>query len=430
MKVQRRIIGIVLFNLVLFLVFSLTASAQRLGQTRLGYSGGDDWEPSIAADRSGHVYVLWPHYGGTPDCAACPSPTAVLQISADRGQTWSAPRVMTPDPLGAYQVDMQIVVDPVDGKTVYAAWLQNNKSDTVVLKSTDYGQTWTAPVVADSTNAGTDKPILAVRGRDVYVAFDHQQKLYVATSHDGGATFTPLPVRQSNNFGLSLAGGGAIDSRGNVYFAWAGYSRSGNAQGPVSLYISKSMDGGQTWTGTLLDTSAAPPDCSAYRCEGAFLGAQIVVTVDANDTLYALWNAGTVDRGPEQMYFARSTDGGATWTPRLDVSLAPAGTGHAFPVIVSGGAGNVRIAWMDNRNNSMWNVNYRTSADGGVTWSGETLLSSYVQGYPYLSATGFAFPYGDYFEMGVDDRGNTHAVWGEGPNWTGPGNIWYTHLTP
>src|SRR5437879_5359158 len=27
-------------------------------QTRLGYTAGDQWEPAIAADRSGHVYVL------------------------------------------------------------------------------------------------------------------------------------------------------------------------------------------------------------------------------------------------------------------------------------------------------------------------------------------------------------------------------------
>ena len=32
------------------------------GQTRLGFQGGDDWEPAIATDRLGHVYVLWPHY--------------------------------------------------------------------------------------------------------------------------------------------------------------------------------------------------------------------------------------------------------------------------------------------------------------------------------------------------------------------------------
>ncbi|MGH7417412.1 MAG: hypothetical protein ACREKB_06520, partial [Candidatus Rokuibacteriota bacterium] len=31
---------------------------------RLGFAAGDDWEPSIAADRYGHVYALWTHYIG------------------------------------------------------------------------------------------------------------------------------------------------------------------------------------------------------------------------------------------------------------------------------------------------------------------------------------------------------------------------------
>jgi hypothetical protein len=74
----------------------------------------------------------------------------------------------------------------VNGRTVYAAWLQNGKSDTVVAKSTDFGATWSV-VVADSTNAGTDKPILAVRGQDVYVAYSHAQKIWVSSSHGSGA---------------------------------------------------------------------------------------------------------------------------------------------------------------------------------------------------------------------------------------------------
>jgi hypothetical protein len=402
------------------------------GQTRLGFQGGDDWEPAIAGDHFGHVYVLWPHYYASvsdiPGCSACPSPTALLQISNDRGKTWSAPRVVTPNNLGTYQVDTQIVVDPLDGKTVYASWLQNNKSDTIVIKSTDFGQTWSAPVIADSTNAGTDKPILAVRGRDVYVGFDHQQKVWVAASHDGGLTFTAHLIRDNSEFGVSLAGGAAIDSNGNVFYAWSGYSQNGGANGLVYLYISKSSDGGNTWSHKLIDTSSSPPDCSDYGCGWAFLGGQITLTGDANNTLYALWNAGAVDKGPERMYFARSTDAGLDWSPRVDISPAPAGSAHAFPAMASGGAGDIRIAWMDARNSPMWNVYYRTSTNGGATWSGETRLSTNVAGYSYVNANGFQFPYGDYFELDVDSRGSTQAIWGEGPSWIGPGNIWYTRV--
>jgi hypothetical protein len=128
------------------------------------------------------------------------------------------------------------------------------------------------------------------------------------------------------------------------------------------------------------------------------------------------------------MYFARSTDRGASWSVRQNVSSAPAGVSHAFPALASGGKGDVRIAWMDTRNAPAWNVYYRTSANGGLSWSSETKLSSYVAGYSYLSDNGFAFPYGDYFELDVDDQGRTQAIWGEGPDWVGPGNIWYARV--
>jgi len=391
-------------------------------QTRLGFTSGDQWEPAIAADRFGHVYVLYPQYMGVPGCPDCPSPTMILQISSDRGAIWATPRQIAPP--GSGQWDAQIAVDPLDGRTVYAAWLQNDKSDTVVAKSGDFGATWSV-VVADSANAGTDKPILLVRGQDVYVGYNHAQKVWVSSSHDGGATFTSVNVNQNAKLGWSLAGGGAIDPAGNVYFSWAGYEQSGGAKGPVNLYVSKSSDGGATWTSTVLDISGAPPDCSAYLCGWAYLGAQMSMASDAAGTLYALWNAGAVDKGPERVYFARSTDSGLTWSTKVDISQAPQGVHHAFPAIAAGVAGDVRIAWMDARAGTLWNTYYRRSTDGGRKWSAEVDLSTYVPGFDYILTDGFRFPFGDYFELDIDDRGATHAVWGEGLNFDSPGSIWY-----
>ncbi len=396
-------------------------------QTRLGFTSGDQWEPAIAADAYGHVYVLYPQYLGVPGCPECYSPTMILQISSDRGATWSSPRIIYPPGATKGQWDAQIVVDPVDGRTVYAAWLQDGKSDTVVATSTDFGATW-AVVVANHTNAGTDKPILAVRGPDVYVAYNHAQRIWVSASHDGGATFTSVSIKKTGDLGWALASGGTVDPAGRVHIAWAGYEQNGGAKGPVNLFISTSADGGSTWANTVFDVSGSPPDCSAYLCGWAYLGAQAAIASDAGGTLYALWNAGprTADRAAERIYFATSGDGGATWSAKQDVSMAPAGTNHAFPAIVAGAAGDVRISWMDARANALWNTYYRSSKDGGATWSAEADLSTDVAGYSYISADGFRFPFGDYYELAIDDRGNTHAVWGEGYNYDSPGSIWYT----
>jgi hypothetical protein len=391
-------------------------------QTRLGFTAGDQWEPAIAADGQGSIYVLYPQYKGVPGCAACASPTAILQISRDRGTTWDSPRPIAP---GDEQVDTQIVVDPVDRRTLYASWLQKGKSDTVVARSDDAGTTWSV-VVADSTNAGTDKPILAVRGSDVYVGFNHAQKVWVASSHDGGATFTSTNVNPNGKLGWALAGGGAVTPDGAVYFGWAGYERNGRAKGPVNLFVSKSADGGASWSNTVIDVSASPPDCSAYLCGWAYLGAQITLASDETGVLYALWNAGETEAGPERVFFARSEDGGATWSRRLNISRAPQGVAHAFPAVAAGVAGDVRIAWMDAREGALWNTYYRQSSDGGRDWSSEIDLSTFVPGFSYIQAEGFAFPFGDYFEIDIDDRGASHLIWGEGLNWDSPGSIWYS----
>ena len=91
---------------------------------RIGFPGGDDWEPSIAADQLGHVYALWTHYvdyagGGAGDidlsCPACPSPHMVIQVSSDGGLTFGSPRALAPS--DARQDDPQIVVDADDGSS-------------------------------------------------------------------------------------------------------------------------------------------------------------------------------------------------------------------------------------------------------------------------------------------------------------------------
>src|SRR5437762_13504329 len=80
-------------------------------QTRVGYTTGDQWEPSIAADGYRHVYVLYPQYGTVPGCSSCPSPTMILVISNDNGKTWQPPKQIASP--GSGQFDAQVVVDPI-----------------------------------------------------------------------------------------------------------------------------------------------------------------------------------------------------------------------------------------------------------------------------------------------------------------------------
>jgi BNR repeat protein len=415
--------------ITLFPILGVHAATVFTTQARIGFPAGDDWEPALAADRFGHVYVLYKHYdvAGQASCSSC-ALHVLLQVSGDRGQTWSTPRPIDPEPVVGGQYDSQIAVDPVDGKTVWASFLQNGKSSIAVMKSTDFGQTWTGPTIVENLQRSTDKDILAVRGSTVAVAYNAAQKIYASISHDGGQTWaTQLINNGGTQQGWSLGGGGGIDSRGNIYFSWDGFTQNGQAKGPVNLFVTESRDGGQTWSLTTMGVSGAPYPCS--NCGFAFLGAQATMTVGSDDTVYVLWNS-TVDQtdnAPERIYVAKSTDHGASYSSRQDVSLAAQGVEHSFPAITTGSSsGDVRIGWMD-MHTGRWNLFYRASSDGGATWSGESQVSSFVPGYSYLTPTGFGLPYGDYFEMSVDDRGSTQVAWGEADSYAGPGNIWTSH---
>jgi hypothetical protein len=419
--------------LLLLLLVIATQAALAAGafseQKRLGYQTGDQWEPAMAADGHGHIYVLYPQYGAVPDCSACTAPTIALLISDDNGLTWQTSKALLPFPTG--QFDPQIVVDPVDHQTVYASWLQNNKRDIVVARSLDSGRAWSFSW-AERGRDDADKPVLAVRGTDVYVGFNHEERFFVAASHDAGQTFNVVGVNSPREPGWSLAGGATVDPAGNVYFGWTEYARHELPKRPVSIYLSRSSDGGRTWATDLLDQSSAPPECETQNCETGFLGAQIALASDATGALYALWNAGSANGGPERIYFSSSTTSGATWSARTSVSSAERGVEQAFPAIVAGTSGDVRIAWMDARaknpghpNQPIWNTFYRTSTNGGATWNREEQLSGPVRGYDYILQNGFRFPFGDYFGLAIDNQGTTHAVWGEGRNYKAPGSIWY-----
>ena len=392
-------------------------------QRRVGYGTGDQWEPALAADGQGHIYILFPQYGPVSGCAACASPTIALQVSNDNGLSWGPAHPLLPYSTG--QFDPQIVVDPVDRQTVYASWLQNNKRDVMVARSQDFGRTWYF-AIAEHSQEDADKPVLAVRGGDVYVGFNHEQHFQVAASHDYAQNFASTTVNPNAEPGWSLAGGATVDPNGMVYFSWTAYGRQQLNTHPVGIYVSRSADGGRNWNTDLLDVSSAPPDCSAQACQPEFLGAQIALASDAAGTVYALWNAGAGQGGPERIYFSSSTTSGASWTAKVDVSSARRQAEHGFPALAAGVAGDVRIAWMDTRRSGLWNVFQRSSSNGGATWSDENQLSGPVRGYDYILSEGFRFPFGDYFSIAIDNVGNTQAVWGEGRNYKSPGSIWYS----
>jgi hypothetical protein len=427
--VQKLAIGLVLPLLVLTLFAEPGwAAAGFTSQHRLGYTIGDQWEPALAADAHGHIYVLFPQYGAVAQCPACTTPTMVLLTSNDNGVSWDPPQPLLTSSSG--QFDAQIKVDPTDHQTLYVSWMQG-RHDIVVGRSQDFGRTWTFAIAEHSPEIIIDKPVLAVRGANVYVSFNHEQTLLVAASHDYGQNFSSAVLNPGAEPGWSLAAGATVDPIGNVYFSWTAYPQTNIFTRPVEVFVSRSVDGGRNWTTTPIDVSSAAPGCAAQLCSAGFLASQMALASDDAGIIYALWNSGSVAGGPQRIYFSSSTNGGQSWSAKVDVSDSRSGVEHCFPAVTAGSAGDVRIAWMDTRKadrqgHPLWNTFYRASTNGGATWSSEAKLSGTVRGYDYILSNGFLFPFGNLFSIGIDNLGVTHVVWGEGRNYSSPGSIWYT----
>ena len=269
-------------KLAICLILTLSAKAALAAsgftpQHRLGYTSGDQWEPALATDAHGHIYILFPQYGKVAQCSACVSPTMVLLTSDDNGVSWGAPQPLLTSTSG--QFDAQIKVDPVDRQTLYASWMQG-RHDIVVARSEDFGRSWSFATAEHSPELEIDKPVLAVRGPNVYVSFNHEQTLAVAASHDFGQNFSATILNPGAEPGWSLAAGATVDLAGNVYFSWTAYPQTNVFTQPVGVFVSRSADGGRNWSTTPMDVSSAAPACPAEICSAGFLASQMALASD------------------------------------------------------------------------------------------------------------------------------------------------------
>ena len=401
--------------------------------------GTDDWEPAVATDPSApNVYLLTTRYGvDPPDCSKqCPQPFLALARSTDGGATWGPQKAICICQGTKGQFDPTIEVVPNRG-WVYSAFLlgdRHNGFSTVFTKSTDHGKTWTTPVHVYGNVSWTDKPEITMSpsGKDVYVSWNGPQggDLYVGQSHDYGATWTQQKLSDDKRY--YYAYDARVLSDGTVVFSESSIVYAGlkNVEGGSEIWHHAvvSRDKGATWENVVVAKVAKGEACVADGCGPDFYTGQTSVVSDAPGHLVFAYEGATVDAGPQRVYVSRSSDGGRTWTAGQPLSVN--GENATGPRLASSGGGNVRMWYMQTSGGDdpdAWNVWYRTSSDGGSTWSAPVKLNDAPGGAAgYVNADGsFDEIYGDYGEIAVTSSGKTIATWGEGFSWTGPGGTWF-----
>ncbi len=452
-------------GVLLLAVLAAPGASAALTTQRLGFCGGDDWEPDITADGAGHVYVVITHFAGNTTCDPASGANGnriMIQVSSDGGKTFSAPRVVSDTPGGINypdQADPTVAVDQTTG-AVYVSFLafgiSGGHTDLYAVKSTDFGSTFprVAKVNTSKDCKNCDHEKILARGNNVYVAYSQAASHFLSLSTDGGATFTQNTVSTADV--LAFAEGGALDASGNAWFAWADCQSSNCTGAPATDYrVSETLAGTSTTTfSPIIAQSPQGPDCPFASCGFAYFGPQVDVGIDQAGTVYLVWQDGqdhTARKSPPIINLSKCSancTGGSGWSfvGRVDDKTASGCGGSAcfalFPRVLGGGAGQVSVIWMDDRNGTPldhtngWNVWYRTSTTGGASWTAPgQRISQFDPSQSQSQSSGFLFPYGDYMGIALNPNCPTRQpvmAWGEGHNWVGgpsnPGHINYASL--
>ncbi|HET7923060.1 MAG TPA: sialidase family protein, partial [Gammaproteobacteria bacterium] len=237
------------------------------------------------------------------------------------------------------EVEPYVAVNPLNPSNLVGVWQQDRWSDggsrgMVSAYSMDSGKTWHVQPIPMSVCAGGN----AADGTDY------------ARASDPWISFSPNGTAHA----IAIAFTGDALQAGST----------------SAILVSRSLDGGTTWdkVQTLIADGA-----SAFNDKES-------ITADPGDAnyVYAVWDRLTVtDFGPS--YFARSTDGGASWEAAhaiYDPGLDNQTLGNAIVVTSTGTLVNMfmEIHGVSSRNATV-SIRVIRSFDHGASWSAPTTVA-------------------------------------------------------
>ena len=333
--------------------------------------------------------------------------------TTDAGMTWTFPGVLENN---VFRSDPVTKSDEV-GQFFWLS-LQSNVQQSFfcddLWRSTNGGQSWTL-LSGERGAGGGDKQWLTIdKTNGPGHGFQYQADdgincsgggVQFQRSTNGGVTWqSPITIPNSPVYGTL-----DVDTNGNVFVGGEGNTfycvRSSNAQ-----------IGGQTPTFDRSTPVNLGGDLSQGGINGIGLTGMLFLAIDhsggsTNNNIYMLASVIPPGRSTTDVMFARSTDGGLTFSAPHKVNDDPVNPNkwHWFGTFAVAPNGRLDAVWYDTRNasnNTDSQLFYSWSTDAGVTWAPNVAVSNAfnpMEGYPNQSKIG------DYITIVSDNTGGNVA---------------------
>jgi len=322
-------------------ILALAAQAQWEPAKRLTYTAGESYRPRIAVDSGGYVYLVWFDY--TPGDSEL-----YFRKSTDGGGAWSATKRLTWTSGNSQRPAIAVDDPPI----VHLAWNDYAPGNSAIyyMKSTNGGATWSARKRLTWTSGDSGGSAIAVDPSGYVYVFWHDAtpgaaEIYYRKSTDGGTNWS-ASTRLTWNSGESEWAKVAVDSSGVLHVAW-----EDSTPGNYDILYKKSTDGGATWS-TSRNLSANPAESSHPD-----------VVAGPSSAFHVVWE--DTATGNSDIYYLRSTDGGGAWSTAKRLTWN-AGESSG-PDITVDASGRLHLVWGDYTPGDS-EIFYKKSTDGGATW--------------------------------------------------------------
>lgn len=256
------------------------------------------------------------------------------------------------------------------GDTIHIQFFDERNGLTKIFykRSTDKGITWNNEVQISQGSSYSERGTMAVNGPFVHEVWqdwrDPSWEIYYKRSTDAGTTWGS-DIRLTNDGGNSWAPGVFVSGT-TVHILWS-ESRDGN----MEAYYKRSSDGGLSWGA---DIRLSNNYAESWYPVGAAYGSNVhVFWTDNRD-------------GNFEIYYKRSTDGGLSWG--AETRLTNTASNSQNPTVAVNGS-LIHLLYYDDRDGN-FEIYYKRSTDGGLTWGTDNRLSnaSGTSGTPSVAVSG------------------------------------------